>query len=215
MEEELYVVENDISRVSKMLDQLQQSPEIHLRDTEGPLSAVDAVWQQDGKEGPEGILFLTDQRLLFEQREEVATKKFLGVLKTQSENIQKLLLEVAATDIESVTHKEEGGFLGMGKEDILELVLAARASVSRVRFHLRGQESADWAAMIKRVQSNEIDQDRAEEYRQELASAGATAASFPTQCPSCFAPVLPPARGVASVICEFCGTVITPLSDAA
>lgn len=215
MEDELRVVESDISRISKMLDQLQQSPEIHLRDTEGPLSAVDAVWQQDGKEGPEGILFLTDQRLLFEQREEVATKKFLGVLKMQSENIQKLLLDVAVPEIESVTHKEEGGFLGMGKDDILELVLAASAPVSRVRLHLKGQDSADWATMIKRVQSNEINQDRAEQYREELASAGATAASFPTQCPGCFAPVSPPARGVTSVICEFCGTVIIPSGNIA
>ena len=39
---------------------------------------VKAVWTKDGKEDksdPEGTLYLTDQRLLFEQKEEVATKK--------------------------------------------------------------------------------------------------------------------------------------------
>jgi DNA repair exonuclease SbcCD ATPase subunit len=215
MDLQLSEIASRIARVDQMMDLIDQSPEFRLLDAEGPLLAVNAEWQRDGEEGPEGVLFLTDQRLLFEQREEVVTKKVLGLFKAESEKTQNLLLDIQVDEIESVTHKEEGGFLGMGKDDILELVLAATAPVSRTRFHLKGQDSEDWAAMIKRVQTGGIDEDREDEYVDEIEEAEAIAAAFPSQCPNCFAELPAPPRGVSSVICEFCGTEITPVTDSA
>ncbi len=156
---------------------------------------------------------MTDQRILFEQREEVVTKKVLGIFKSESEKHQRLLLEAQIAEVESVSHKEEGGFLGMGKDDILELVFAATVPVSRARFHLQGQDSSDWAVMLKRVQTGEIDEDRADEYVDDLEDADAIAASFPTQCPNCLAAVPAPPRGTSSLLCEFCGTVIKPVGS--
>jgi hypothetical protein len=212
MESELYAIEHQIGAVRQMLELLDGSQEIKLREAEGPLLAVKTIWHQDGEEGPEGVLFLTDLRLLFEQREEVVTKKRLGIFKAESEMVQKLLIETEVHEIESINHKEEGGFLGMGKDDIIELVFAASASLSRARFHLKGQDSADWAAMIKRVQTGEVDEDRSDEYVEELEASGVTSASFPTQCPTCFAAVPEQPRGVTSYTCEFCGAVIAPES---
>ena len=54
--------------------------------------AVKALWtrdEQEDKTDPKGILFLTDQRLLFEQREEIATKKVLFVT-TERKKVQEL-----------------------------------------------------------------------------------------------------------------------------
>ena len=212
METELQKIDYEMSQIARMMDVFEAVKDLQLRETEGPLMAVKSMWQRDGKEGPEGYLFLTDQRLLFEQREEVVTKKRLGIFKAESETIQELLLDIAIADVESVTDKEEGGFLGMGKDDIIEFVFSANAPISRGRFHLKGQDSADWAAMIKRIQSGEIDNDRADEYLEELADAKETALAFPTQCPNCFAAVPTPPRGVVSVTCEFCGATITPIS---
>jgi hypothetical protein len=107
-------------------------------------------------------------------------------------------------------HKEEGGFLGMGKDDILELICSARAPVSRVRLHLKGQNSSDWAGFIKRVQTGEINDDRDDDFIEEIEQAEALTGNFPTRCPNCFADVPPPPRGVTSVTCEFCGGTITP-----
>jgi hypothetical protein len=107
-------------------------------------------------------------------------------------------------------HSEEGGFLGMGKDDILELICSANAPVSRVRLHLKGQDSSDWAGYIKRVQTGEINDDRDEDYLDEIEVVQALSGSFPTRCPNCFADVPPPPRGVTSVTCEFCGGTITP-----
>jgi hypothetical protein len=213
LENELDSIGYRLNKLKNMLDLYEGSPEIRLYEAEGPLMAVEAEWQQDGDEGPDGYLFLTDQRLLFEQREEVVTKRKFGIFKSESEKIQKVLIEVQTHEIDEVSHKEEGGFLGMGKADILELVLAATAQLTRARFHLKGQNSSEWAAMIKRVQTGDIDQDRAEEYLEEVATATAATASFPTQCPTCFAAVEPPPRGATSVTCAFCSTVMTPATS--
>jgi hypothetical protein len=196
-----------------MMDWIDSSEAITLREAEGPLEAVEAEWHTDGKdEGPDGILLLTDQRLLFEQREEIVTKKKFGLFKSESEYIQKLHLEIEVDDIDDVTDKEEGGFLGMGKADILELVLSANAPVSRARFHLKGEESSDWAEMIKNVTSGEIDNDRADEYVDDAELAEETAAAFPETCPNCYAQVPPQPRGIVTIDCEFCGAIITPIS---
>ncbi len=214
MESDLDQIDYSLSKVAAMLDLLDGSPEIQLQEAEGPLIVVKTEWHQDGDEGPKGYLFLTDQRLLFEQREEVVTRKRFGIFKADSEMVQKLLLDIPVDEIESVSHKEEGGFLGMGKEDILEMVFSAAAPISRARFHLKGQDSSDWAAMLKRVQSDDIDNDRADEYLDEMEAAEGIAAAFPELCPNCFAPVPPQPRGITSYTCEFCGTVITPQAPA-
>ncbi len=210
LESELYKIESEFRHIDWIMDQLDEAPEITLREAEGPIAAVEAFWQQDGKEGPKGVLYLTDQRLLFEQKEEVVTKKRFGIFKSESEMVHKLHLDIAVHDIESVKHHEEGGFMGMGKDDIMELIFSANAPISRGRFHLKGQDSSDWASQIKRVQSGEIDEDRDEDYLEEIEEAQALSGTFPARCPNCFADVPPPPRGVSSVTCEFCGGTIRP-----
>ncbi|MCA9934845.1 MAG: hypothetical protein H6662_13595 [Ardenticatenaceae bacterium] len=200
----------ELGRLDSMMDLIEASPNIRLAEAEGPLTAVKADWHRDGDKGPEGVLVLTDLRLLFEERDEVVTKKRFGIFKAESEMVQVVHIDAQVSEIQEVEAKEEGGFLGMGKDDIIELTFAATAPVSRARFHLKGQDSADWAVLIKKIQTGEIDNDRADEYEDDLEALEETAASFPTACPNCFAAVEPPARGVTSVTCEFCGTVITP-----
>jgi LSD1 subclass zinc finger protein len=205
VDNELHAIDASLKRISWMMDALEASPEIELRQGEGPLLAVESDWHRDGDDGPEGILYLTDQRLLFEQKEEVVTKKRFGIFKAESEFIQKLWLDIKMSDIESVEDSEEGGFLGVGKADILEMICSARAPISRARFHLKGQDSADWRAEIKRAQTGDVD---AERYGRASRTAKETEITFPTNCPNCLA-VLPQApRGATQVRCEFCSSVI-------
>lgn len=202
-------VEDAIQAAEWMVEQIDASTEIHLYEAEGPLLAVEAEWEQDGEdEGPDGILYLTDQRLLFEQKEEVVKKKFLFIT-TDKEKVQKLLLNIPAREIQDVSHDEEGrGFLSMRKDDILQIVFSANAPISRGRFHLKGQDSSDWAVMIKHVCSGEIDELRADGFVEEMQAAAAATASLPAQCPSCFADVPPQPRGVTKYTCDFCNALI-------
>lgn len=213
VENEIGFVEQTLARFDQVLEQFDRSPNVRLRETEAPLLATVAEWYRDGDEGPRGMLFLTDQRLLFEQNEEVAKEKLFGLFTTKSDQVQRLLLDIPVSQIEKVSHGEEGGFLGIGKQEMLDLILSARAPVSRARFQLEDQDSADWAVWIKRVQTGEIDQDRDEAYMEAVEAAASRAQRFPTKCPSCFAPLPTPPRGAQTVVCDYCGTVVKPLDD--
>jgi hypothetical protein len=205
VDSELYVVERGLGQIGWMLDALESSPEIKLQGGEGPLRAVETEWHRDGDEGPEGVLYLTDQRLLFEQKEEVVTKKRFGIFKAESEMVHKLWLDINVDDIAKVEDKEEGGFLGMGKDDILEMTYSGKAPISRARFHLKGQDSADWRTLIKRIQSGDMVADLP-----GGAVAESRAASFPTQCPNCMANLPQPHRGATHITCDFCGATVGP-----
>jgi hypothetical protein len=204
IDSELYQVDVELKRIEWMMAALEESPDIQLRSSEGPLMAVETEWQRDGDEGPKGVLYLTDQRLLFEQKEEIVTKKRFGVFKSESEIVHKLWLDINATDIDSVKDSEEGGFLGMGKADILEMTCSGEAPVSRAKFHLKGQESSDWRAQIKRVQSGKL----AGEKHQRAETAPAL--KFPAQCPNCLASLPEPHRGAKHVKCDYCGSLVGP-----
>jgi hypothetical protein len=206
---QLRQLNRSIAQVTTMMGLLDSAPDIHLRLSEGPLVAANSQWLQNSKDGPEGVLFLTDQRLIFEQREEIVTKRTLGIFKKESEKIQKVLIEAEVGDIESVAHSQEGGFLGVGRAEILELTFGGSAPISRARLQVKGQEASEWAALLKRVQSGDINRDRHEQYVAEMEAA--TTLQFPTQCPNCFAAVPTPPRGARSATCEFCGAVINPL----
>ncbi len=207
IESELWSIDRDLNRIAWMLDAMEESPEIKLKSSEGPLMAVESAWHRDGDDGPEGVLFLTDQRLLFEQREEVVTKKRFGIFKAESEMVQKLWLDINVSAIDKVEDKEEGGFLGVGKADILELVCSADAPVSRARFHLKGQESADWRSLIRRAQSGEVAAER------RAQAKARPALKFPTSCPNCMGSLPEAARGATRVKCDFCGSLVGPLEE--
>ena len=213
VENQINFVEQTLERFDWVLEQFDRSPNVRLRPTEAPLLAAAVQWHRDGDEGPSGLLFLTDQRLLFEQNEEVATEKLFGLFTTESDQVQRLLLDIPVHQIEKVQHGEAGGFLGIGQQEVLDLILSARAPVSRARFEILEQDAADWAVWLKRVQTGEIDRDRANEYVEEVAAAATRAELFPAKCPSCFAPLPTPPRGALTVVCDYCGTVVKPLDD--
>ena len=213
IEQPLSFLEQTIQRFDWVLEQFQSSPNIRLMDAEAPLMATEAEWERDGEEGPDGTLYLTDQRLLFEQNEEIATEKLFGLITTKKETRRELLLDMPIHQIEQVGQAQQGGFLGLGRTEKLQLILSAQAQVGRANFELKGQAASDWVIWIKRVQSGEIDRDRAAGFAEEVRAAEERAARFPAQCPNCFGPLPPPARGETYVVCEYCGSVIHPAEE--
>ena len=89
-----------------------ESSNVKLLMHEYLIMGVKAVWTRDGdedKDDPEGILSLTDQRILFEQKEEVATKKFLFITK-ERELVQEVLVDIPVQLIEGVQTSKQGVF---------------------------------------------------------------------------------------------------------
>lgn len=176
-----------------------------LMPTEALVMAVKAVWTRDGREDdqdPEGILYLTDQRLLFEQKQEVATKKVLFIT-TERKMVQQLMAEIPVVLVQEIQATKQGVFKN---EDHLDIRFASGAPYQQTHFHLDGQNCNDWKALINRVVTGEFTKDRAVAVDQAEVEKVKNA---PTICPNCGGTIRQVIlRGQESIICEYCGGVI-------
>jgi len=193
-----------LNRIEWMLDELAEAT-FTLLPTEGAVMAVKAVWAKNGekeeKGDPEGVLYLTDQRIFFEQKEKVATKKVLFIA-TEKKLVQQTLLEFPVALVEEAKPSQQGF---MGKDDYLELRLASGAPISRALFHI-WEDGDIWQRLIHRVKTGEFADDRAVEIDEETLQK---VKSAPTKCPACGATISQVIlRGQDTIVCEYCGHVI-------
>lgn len=196
-------VKKHLDEIEWMLNQLAEAT-FGLLPTESGLMAVKAVWCQDVKEreaDPDGVLYLTDQRLIFERKEEVTTKKILFIA-TERQKIQELKWEIAVTLLEEAQASKQGM---MKNEDHLDLRFLAGASLQTVHLHV-WQDGAEWVRLLNLAKAKEFDKTRAVALDQ---AAVEKVRALPAQCPSCGANldqvVL---RGQESVKCAYCGYII-------
>lgn len=163
--------------------------------------------RDDADEGEEGNLYLTDERLIFEQKEKVATKKFLFVT-TSSETVHELEFETLLGWIEKVEAQDKKKFLST--KDLLHLSLSPDADRGTVSFRLLdGAKNEDWSQLLNRAISGEIERERIAEATEEKEAATEQVADAPTSCSMCGA-TLPATlvRGQSEITCEYCGTVV-------
>lgn len=195
-----------IGQLSWLMDQVDEAS-VSWSATEKPVSGVKAKWWRDGeKKGPEGILYLSNERLLFEQKEEVATKKVLFVT-TEKETLQEFLFEASVGLIEEVKASNKG--FG-GHQDHLDFKFASGVDYANAHFHIDGQDCEMWAATVNRVRSGEIEREmvlsEAEAVRMNAAAQALSAA--PTVCATCGATFSKPVtKGQKEITCEYCGSV--------
>ena len=202
-------LDNNVNQTQQQIDDvswtLQQAEQASfgLLATEAPVEAVPANWKKpDDKDGVEGVLSLTDQRLLFEQKEEVATKKVLFIA-TEKQKLQSLQWEVPVAQIEQAVGSKKGF---MGKDDFLTITCGSQAPMRTAEIHLKGETGEAWQGFIGRVKSGEIAKERTVSVDQAAAEAVANA---PTKCPTCGATITQTIlRGQTEITCEFCGSKI-------
>lgn len=155
VERDVMALNGRLTRIHWALDQLAQA-KFTLERAENLVMAVPARWDQAGEDDPEGILYLTNQRLIFERKEKVATKKLLFITMA-AELVQEVLIDQKVKGIKEVKAASRGLF---GHQDFLEVVFV-EPKLGSVPLHLNGQESEMWAALIRSVQTGEIEKDRA------------------------------------------------------
>lgn len=203
-QQDLEGLRQHLQRVEWALGQVSEAC-FKLGAAECAVMAVKAVWVRDGKEDkndPEGVLYLTDQRILFEQKEEIATKKVLFIT-TEKEKVQKLLVDTLIAHMESALATKQGLFKN---EDHLELTFKSGAPFYKLDFHLDGQDSREWQALLGQVSSGQFDADRAVAPDQAAVERVRKA---PSQCPSCGAAVTQPVlRGMETLSCQYCGSIM-------
>jgi len=193
--------EAQIAQIEWLLEEVDEAS-FPLYPAEDPVTGCKAQLMETKKEGPKGVLYLTDERLIFEQKEKVATKKVLFIA-TEKEQVQKLIFEVPIGQVEEATASQKG-FLG--HKEVLELLFTPEADVDSALLHVRGADSEDWARLIGRVKSGEIAKERTHPKDEEALE---TVRATPTRCPTCGAALdVEIVRGMREVTCEYCGSVV-------
>lgn len=204
IEDEAYAFKKELEMIEYSLDQAETASFGFLPE-EAVVKAVKAIWCKTGKEqkdDPEGVLFLTDQRLIFEQKEEVATKKVLFVT-TERQKVQNMLFEVPVASIYEINSTKQGLFKNI---DMLEVKLDPGCFSDKATLHLFDQPCEEWQKQVGQVKNHEIDSLRIVPVQQAVIDKVKNA---PTQCPYCNGAITKPIlRGQDSIKCDFCGMVI-------
>lgn len=157
-----------------------------------------AEWDNGGDK-PNGVLFLTNQRFIFEQKEK--TGKRFGLF--GGKDTQGILWEAPLSSLQEVK-TENKGFLG-GK-DMIELSFGSGASLPRVTVELKGGVSNKfWATEIKRLQRGDAGKDSVIEPDSEMLERMRKA---PTDCPNCGGVLPQLMEGMTSLNCKYCGSSV-------
>lgn len=155
IESDVRQLNSRLTSIHWALDQLGEA-KFGLEDEEDLVMAVPARWDKKGKDDPEGVLYLSNKRLIYERKEKVATKKILFVT-TSSELVQEVLIAQPLDSIKKVKAISKGLF---GHQDFMDIQFGDR-KLGQVAFHLNGQDSKDWTNLIERARSGKIEKERA------------------------------------------------------
>ncbi len=157
-----------------------------------------AEWD-DGKDKPDGLIFLTNQRLVFEQKEK--TGKRFGMF--GGKEAHGILWETPISTVEDVTAANKG-FLG-GK-DMVNLTLGSGAPFANITVEVKGGVASKfWAKQIKRMATGNAEDERAIEPDPEMIERLKNA---PTDCHVCGGKLPQIVEGQSEVECPYCGASI-------
>jgi len=191
-----------VTQIGRMLDLIEEAS-FQLYPAEDPVAVCKAQYLEREDEGPEGLLYLTDARLLFERKEQVATKKILFIT-TEKETVQEFVFEVPIGQIDEVTASDKKKFLK--RKEMLELLFAPEADLSGATLRLLDARNEEWAKLIGRVKSGEIAKERTQPKDEAVVEATRAA---PTKCSTCGATLsVEIVRGMQEITCEYCGSVV-------
>ncbi len=155
LETDAYQLETRLTQIHWALDQLAQAS-FQLEKNENLYMAVAARWDKEGKDDPEGILYLTNKRLIFERKEKVATKKVLFIT-LASQLVQEVAFAQPLNTIKAHKAANKGLF---GHQDFLEITFS-EPQLGTLALHINGQPSEKWNEWLKSAISGTLEQDRA------------------------------------------------------
>lgn len=197
LKREITQTDRQIEEIHNFLKHLAESG-LSLASGESIYMVTSAEWD-DGRDKPNGLLFMTDQRLIFEQKEKVGKK--LGLFGGKA--VQDVLWEVPLHSIEEVKAEKKGM---LGGKDMVNLRLGSGAPYPAITVEVKGGADCRlWAQEINRARKGDINGDRSVEPDPELIEKLRKA---PTECPSCggMLPVI--MAGQTQMECKYCGAVI-------
>jgi hypothetical protein len=210
LEKQLGELQREFDAVEFMLDSLDTAS-FDLYPDEAGVAASEVIWTNHPDE-PKGILFLTNGRLILEQREKKAKKKVLFIT-TESELVQQKLWESTIGNLAELAAEDQKKFLG--HKELLHLSFREYTSGlhGEVTLHLQDTTNEQWASLIKLVQSGKLEAGPAEAQPADTgvpaqAATPAPPKEIPTRCPACGGQLPPLVKGMREIVCEYCSTSI-------
>jgi hypothetical protein len=200
LEQDISGATRQLSDINWYLDQRDEASFPFLAG-ETLFLAAKAEWVQTGKGGqdPDGILYLTSQRLVFEQKE--TTGKTLGLF--GGKKTQELEWDIPLNQIEKVEAENKGFF---GGKDMLYFTLGSGAKFDKITVEVKGGVACKfWAAQIGRMMTGGVNDERAIQPDAEMLESLRKA---PTACHVCAATLPQITAGQLQIDCLYCGTVI-------
>jgi hypothetical protein len=143
-------IKNRLTQVHWAFDQMTQA-KFSLAKDECLVMAAAARWDKEGKEDPEGVLYLTDKRILFERKEKVATKKVLFIT-TASELVHEVLIDQTLSNLQAIQADNKGLF---GHQDYIHVTFTA-PQLGAAAFHLKGQPAKEWAELVEKARTGRL-----------------------------------------------------------
>lgn len=154
IKESLGQMETRLKDIHWSMDQIIKAC-FKLNNGEDLIIAVPARWDKEGNEDPEGILYLTNTRLIYERNEKVAKKKILFIT-VESELVQEVMIDQPLSGIQSTKAENKGLF---GNQDYI-LVQFKDGKLGTVPFHINGQDSKTWVEWIQKACNGTIERNR-------------------------------------------------------
>lgn len=194
--QEVSTTSHQLSQINEQLDWLEAA-DVSLNAGEGLFIAAEAEWD-DNRDKPDGFIYVTDQRIIFEQSEKKG-----GAFGFGGKKVKEVLWEVSHEQVEKVIPENKG--FGGGK-DMMTLKLGSGAPYSEIICEVKGGIEADyWAQQVNRAAKGLISQESAVEPDPELIERLQNA---PTECPNCGGVLDKLAAGANEVTCKYCGNVV-------
>lgn len=200
LQSDISQTDSQLWRINWFLDQLDEAS-FKLLAGEALFLAAKAEWVATGKGGqdPDGILYLTDHRLIFEQKE--TTGKTLGLF--GGKKVQEVEWEIPLNQVNGVTAENKGFF---GGKDMLNFTFKGGAKFDRATIEVKGEADCKfWAAQIERMIAGGANDERAIKPDAEMLEAIRNA---PTACPVCAATLPQLVANQLQIDCAYCGAVI-------
>lgn len=195
-------VESAVKTAEDMLDELDAAS-FRLYPGEYPVAMTKGEWLRGKDDEMKGLFFVTDHRMIFEQKEEVVTKRKLLIF-TEKKLVRGLAMEAPIGAFTGAQIEKVGGIF---KKKVMHLELTAPpAPFARMSLALDGDEE-EWKGLLTRAATGDLEAERVA--GAEKKEPEALPEPIVMKCSNCGSTLtIPIVKGMKSVSCEYCGTVL-------
>lgn len=190
---------SQVRTIEGYLDLIEEAT-FPLQGDEAIFMAVRAQWKEHNKkDDPEGIFYITDQRLVMEQKEKVG-KGFLG---RGGEMKHEVAWEAPISGLSEAKPEKKGLLGGI---DLIHFKFSSGAPFGDTTIEVKGGINANWfAGQLKRAAGGGLEQERAMALDNAVVEAIEDAPSMCGVCGAGFEASITP--GMKEIKCSYCGAI--------